>query len=138
MSLIAIKLVRKIWGVSVALVGGSFSPSRFLGLNSSQRQAGMVVAPPELYTEQTNFSMGRSSSGSSPSTSSWLVSTPSPRSWKTETTGSSLGKDRCDVIQLFFEMPTTFPPQSAPVKLLKPINPFPVKKLSLVNAPSHP
>ena len=45
----------------------------------AQRKAGMVVAPPELYTDQTNFLTGHTSSGSSPSTSSWLVSTPSPR-----------------------------------------------------------
>ena len=115
--------VRNTWGINVALVGGSFSPSRFLDLSNSQRKAGMVVAPPELYTEQTNFSMGRTSSGSSPSTSSWLVSTPSPRSWNAETMGSSLGKDRYDVIQLFLDMPTNFPPQSAPVKLWKPIRP---------------
>ena len=70
----------------------------------------MIVAPPELYTEQTTFSMGRTSSGSSPSTSSWLVSTSSSRSWNAEMTGSSLATDRCEVIQLFFEMPTNSPP----------------------------
>ena len=59
------KVVHKIWGISIALVGGCFSPSSFLDLNSSQSKAGMVVAPPELYTDQTNFSMGRTSSGSS-------------------------------------------------------------------------
>ena len=65
LSLIATKLVRKIWGIWVALVGGSFSPSRFLDLNSSERKTGMVVAPPELHNDQTNFSMGRTSSDSS-------------------------------------------------------------------------
>ena len=74
---------------------------------NSQRKAGMVVAPPELHTDQANFSMGRTSSGSSLSTSSWLVST---RIWKAETMGSS-----------FFEMPTNFPPQSSPMKIWKPI-----------------
>ena len=34
-------------------------PEQFL------RKAGMVVAPPKLYPDQTNFSMGRPSSGSS-------------------------------------------------------------------------
>ena len=126
---------------------------------SSQCKAGMVVAPPELYTDQTNFSMGRTSSGSSPSTRSWLVSIPSPRSWKAEMMGSSLGKDTYEVIQLFFEMPTNFLPQSAPVKLWKQIrpwhfsqpmtltrswmvidqhlSPFPVRKLSLVSHKVH-
>ena len=36
-------LVRKIWSICVAVVGGSFSPSRFLDLNSSERKAGVVV-----------------------------------------------------------------------------------------------
>ena len=65
MSLIATQLVHKIWGISVALVGGSFSPSKFLDLNSSQRKAVMVIAPLELYIDQTNLSMGNTSSGSS-------------------------------------------------------------------------
>ena len=51
--------------ISVALLGGSFSSSRFLDLNSSQHKAGMVFAPPELYDDQTDFSMGRTSLGSS-------------------------------------------------------------------------
>ena len=37
--------MRKIWGIRVALVGRSFSPFKFLDLNSSQRKAGMVVKP---------------------------------------------------------------------------------------------
>ena len=49
---------------------------RFLDLNSSQRKAGMVVAPSELYTDQTNFSMGCTSSGSSDG--SLLIPTDKP------------------------------------------------------------
>ena len=65
LSLIATQLVRTKWGINVALVGGNFSPSRFLDLNSFQRKAGMVVASPEQYIDQTNVSMSRTSSGSS-------------------------------------------------------------------------
>ena len=53
--------MRKIRGINVALVGGSFSPSKFLDLNSFHRKAGMIDAPPELHTDLTNFSMGRTS-----------------------------------------------------------------------------
>ena len=62
---LATKFVCKIWGISVALIGESISPSRFLDLHSSQCKAGVVVAPLELYTDQTNFSMGCTSLGSS-------------------------------------------------------------------------
>ena len=104
--------------------------------------------------------MGRTSSGSSPFPRSWLVSTASPRSSKSDTMGSCFGKDMYEMIQLFFEMPTNSPPLFAPVKLWKPIShwhwsrpmtltrsrmlinrylsPFPVRHLSSVNAPSRP